>query len=1194
MIKVFLHGRLKPLLPSPGPLSLEVSSPAEAVRAVCALLSGARETLSEGEWRIAAGTEPVALDTLGLGLGACEELHIHPHAAAAGTGTVLCGPALIATAYALTSIPEIGDYAEREAPDRRASYLYRGAVNATEQGGRVPVIYGGPIRVGSTVISSGIDSERVQLTEPDGAGSRTPVEGGVTLQTRATLRAVDLIGEGPMRGPVNGLKSVYIDGTAVENPDGTRNMEGFHLSWRDGTAGQDPPEGILDVSVPGRFSEQLTHASPVTRTIQAKRDSARVTLRFPHLETITEAGEWLGASVRFKIEVQPAGGMFTTVVGPQTISDRSVAPAELSWRVLLEGGAPHTVRVTRESEDASADGVHNELYWVGLDEIAEVRPSYPHTALVGIEAEAEKFSAAHRREYEVYGRIVDVPSNYDPAVRTYTGDWDGTFKSAWTDNGAWCVFDLLRSRRYGLGGAIDAERLSAVKWALYTIARFNDELVDDGRGGTEPRYRFTGVIGAAADARRVLSDMLSNFRAAQYYAGGSIVPLQDAPEDPAARPRPPALLGPANVEGGTFDYAGAVAHGQRVSAVAVSFSDPNDGYKLGIELVLDDELVAKYGYRQKDIAAMHCTSRAQAHRHGRHVLVEQESESAIVRYRAGLDQASVRPGSVVRIADPLVAGDRAAGRILGVIATDTDTIYRLAETEPTAPAGGEDAEEHTPDGWTREQPVATLTESVWSAERNRTYAGDAFRSATAWGNVTEVDDPIAVTTDTDTIYRLGASEPAVLTGGQNLEAHTPAGWVRAQPTPTITESVWSAERTRTLHDGAFQSATVWGNVTEVQPPLTGTREIVFPAGTFGTGEGLIPWEGAVLIDPPLIAGGSVAYLRFVAMVAGSLKIRLAATPDGEPTDSGPEFTDAFKTADVAFTFTAASGPSLTVKGPGHADNTFSDPVEPYFWTPPDNTVVRDWFSDNAFDVITLTLGTVDSMPAFAAIAGIQATVGAVLDTELPAAIGGNPPFTYSLTGLPSPLQFDPATRRITGTPGAAGSHALTYRVEDADGDVATAEFDLVVAAAPSIAADTITADGAIARALITVGEAANWYSRHAGQSIGQASGDLSLDTDMTLSRVQFHTEFTRLRLNRTGTGTFSAWYTAGGAGAGKSVYLAFGTSLIEIDIGQQHLASGGSFLNLTVPDDAVAAVQAASVGDPVNFVIADSGTGSRA
>lgn len=699
MIDVHLHGRLAQLLPEPGPLRLAVAHPAEAVRAVCALLPGARAVLEAGEWLLTAGGEPVLEDTLGLAFGRRPDLHIHPAGAGAGpaeaavagiagffgvssAAVVIGGATLLVSAWALTQVPDIADYDEREEAERRASYLYGGPVNRTAQGGRVPLIYGGPIRVGSVLVSAGIESERVQLTEPAGedwdgdsydgdraywyqghgggsSESRRPVEGDVTLQTRATLRAVDLLGEGPIRGLADGLRSVFIDGTPVQNADGSLNIEGVAVEQRTGTPDQAPLEGVPETVAPARFSAKVEHGAPVTRTIQTAKDSARVTLRFPQLRTVTKQGDTLGATVRFRIEVQPSGGVFAAVV-EQTISDKTDGAAELSWRFPLEGDAPYTIRVTRTNADSTSDRVEDDLYWVGLDEIVEVRQTYPNSAVIGIVAEADKYAGQiHRRAYEVYGRIVAVPSNYDPATRAYTGLWDGTFTQAWTDNGAWIVYDILRHRRYGLGGDIAAARVEATKWELYSIARFNDQLVDDGGGGREPRFRFTGVISKAADAARVIAGMLSNFRAAHYYGAGAVVPFQDGPSDAVA------LVGAANVIDGEFAYGEALEHRQRVSAVAVTFSDPDDGYKPGIELVVDDELVAKYGWRVRDVAALYCTSRSQAHRQGRHMLIEQEHEGDTLRYRAGLDHASVRPGDVVRVADPGRGGERTACRIGG-------------------------------------------------------------------------------------------------------------------------------------------------------------------------------------------------------------------------------------------------------------------------------------------------------------------------------------------------------------------------------------------------------------------------------------------------------------------------------------------------------------------------------------------------
>ena len=733
MLDVHLHGQLAECLKAAGlppnePLGLEVLTPAEAIHACCTLLPEFARILRDDRWRLTLDDEPLLEETLSLNVGQRQALHIRPYIEGAGepVSWIAVGLSLFATAYALTQIPDIADYEEAEDPDKRSSYLFRGAVNATAQGGRVPLIYGGPIRVGSTLVSAGIAAERVQLTEPGGedwdgdwyederlhyygagAGSREtrrPIEGDVTLQTRATLRAVDLLGEGPIRGLVDGLKSVFIDGTPVQNADDSLNIEGVSIETRSGLADQEPLEGIPDVETPHRFSLEVEHGSPVSRTIQNTRDSARATLRFPRLVSTNEHGDTLGATVSFRIEVQPSGGTFATVV-EQTISDKTDGPAELSWRFPLEGDAPYTVRVTRTNEDSTSERVQDDLYWVGLDEIQEVRQSYPHSALVGIVAEADKYSGAvHKREYEIYGRIVQVPSNYNPATRAYAGVWDGTFKSAWTDNGAWCFYDVLTSRRFGLGDDVATEYISATKWTLYAIAQFNDRLVDDGAGGTEPRFRFTGVIQRAADAKRILDSMLSNFRSTLYYGGGAVVPVQDSPEDADV------LVGAANAIDGDFTYGDALQNRDRHSAIAVTFNDPADAYKRGIELVVDDALVAKYGYRQRDVAAMYCTSRGQAHRLGKHILVEQEYESETLRYRSGLDHTHMRPGHTIRQSDPGRLGQRASVRVTDVAADVLSfRVDALPSGAPDGDATGWIAYVVLPSGTIEQRPVDTFT-----------------------------------------------------------------------------------------------------------------------------------------------------------------------------------------------------------------------------------------------------------------------------------------------------------------------------------------------------------------------------------------------------------------------------------------------------------------------------------------------------
>lgn len=713
MINIHLHGALKHLAAKALPLCLDVQTPAEALRALCILIPGFKGQLRTGIWRITADKEVLSEDLLSLRFGAHKHFHIYPETQGAGlTGTAVFWIIALTAGVSVASFalaPSLDDYGAREAVDKRASYLFNGAVNTQEQGGVVPLIFGGPIKVGSTVVSAGITSERVSHTTNftqnlqsghawgnriglygayggrGGGGGKphTPVEGNNTLQTHATIRAVDLLGEGELRGLVNGLKSVFIDGVPIQNEDDSPNVQGIQLEWRSGLPDQAPLEGIPDVESETTVGIRVEHGSPVVKRITSQEvDTARVTLRFPRLIKANDKGDTGPAKVAFRIDVKAQNESYKEAIN-QTIIDKNTSPAELSFRVRLEGDAPWDIKVIRLSPDSNTDKLQNELWFSRLAEITETRQAYPYSALVGITAEAEKFTGqVNKREYEVYGLIVDVPTNYDPEQRTYTGLWDGTFKRAWTDNGAWCFYHLLTNKRFGLGAEISNEYLSATKWELYEIARFCDELVPDGKGGMEPRFRFTGVIAKAEDAKKLLDHILSSFRAMLYYGQGAVLPVQDAPQDPSA------LLTNANVEKGEFIYQGMAAS-DKVSAVAMSFNDPEDNYKLGIELVVDDGLVQKYGYRQADQVAMFCTSRSQAQRLARHLLFEQEYESDMLEYVTGLEQASVRPGEIIKQSDADVAGVCIHARIKSV--SRGRRILHLDKPSPPLP--------ENPEGW---------------------------------------------------------------------------------------------------------------------------------------------------------------------------------------------------------------------------------------------------------------------------------------------------------------------------------------------------------------------------------------------------------------------------------------------------------------------------------------------------------------
>lgn len=808
MIDVHLHGALKELLPEPGPLRLAVATPAEALRACQALLPGFRQRLLAGHWTLESAGEPLGAGVLGMRFGARTDLHVLPAAAGGGLEWwILAGAGLLAAgAVVFALMPDLGDYGEGEEADRRQSFLFKGAVNSTAQGGCVPLVYGGPIRVGSILAGAGVWAERPewpashyadagarlfgggygapsfpQTVWRSGAGDpsdslgadgelyfrtgdatvwrkaggswaeigsagdgtaawhvgpsapaaslgaagdwylmtlffgyvyektgggwqfrrpailagagkgdapRRPVEADDTLETTSTLRAVDVICEGPIAGLANGLQSVFVDGTPVAATDGAPNLEGVSIDFRVGLPEPKPPgpgfdKGTSETVQVGVTVSKANNPSGVARTIQQPCDAARVRLRFPLLQrrivdsAASNYGDILPTQLRFRIYARSRGGA-KELRHDVVLNDKASAPAEIHWDVELDppaagAGAAHTIWVRRMTDDhvSANDGYSDLLEWVGLDTVRHVAQTYPHTAMAYITAEAEKFTEGnvHKREYEIYGRIVRVPSNYDPAARAYAGLWDGTFILSWTDNPAWCLLDLLSHPRYGLGRELGADGaslgdLEAAKWDLYALAQWCDQPVPDGVGGTEPRWRLTCAITKAAEAKRLLDSMLSACRAALHHGPGGLAVTFDRPEDPVL------LVGDANAVDGEMRYEDAVGDRDRHSAVAVTFNDPSDGWRRGVELVVDDALVERHGYRRADKAAFGAASRGQAHRLGRHHLYAQEHESEALRWRAGLDAASLRPGDVVRQTDSRRAGERHAVRLRGPEAGD--------------------------------------------------------------------------------------------------------------------------------------------------------------------------------------------------------------------------------------------------------------------------------------------------------------------------------------------------------------------------------------------------------------------------------------------------------------------------------------------------------------------------------------------
>jgi len=488
-----------------------------------------------------------------------------------------------------------------------------------------------------------------------GGSTRVAQEAPDTLRSKQFGRILDLISEGEIEGLSNGLKGVYFDETPIENEDGSLNFKEFAAAAVPGSQAQEHLPGFTEIESEKAISVEVKNSQSVTRRISnATLDAIRVTLGVPRLTNQNiENGDLNGSSVQIAIDLQSDGGGFIQVL-TNTISGKTTTKYQRAYRIPLTGTAPWDIRVRRLTADSEKSNIQNNIFWDSFTEIIDTKFNYPNSAVAGIQMDAEQFSAIPRRAYKVKGIRVRIPSNYDPITRVYTGVWDGTFKIAWTDNPAWCFYDLAIEPRYGLGDFLSDDQVD--KWELFTIGQYCDQLVNDGFGGSEPRFTCNLYLQTKAEAYTVLMNMASIFRGILFWGGGSLIPVQDSPQDALH------LFTPANVVDGVFNYSGT-GKNTRHSVALVSWNDPDDFYRLKVEYVEDVEAILLYGVNKTEIVAFGCTSRGQANRLGKWLLLTETIETDTVTFKVGLDGFFIPPGRVIKIQDPARAGERFGGRI---------------------------------------------------------------------------------------------------------------------------------------------------------------------------------------------------------------------------------------------------------------------------------------------------------------------------------------------------------------------------------------------------------------------------------------------------------------------------------------------------------------------------------------------------
>ncbi|EHC2322475.1 host specificity protein J [Escherichia coli] len=482
---------------------------------------------------------------------------------------------------------------------------------------------------------------------------------------------------------MKGLQSILVNKTPLTDTDGNPVIHGVTAVWRAGEQEQTPPEGFESSGAETGLGVEVTKAKPVTRTItSANIDRLRVTFGVQSLVETTSKGDRNPASVRLLIQLQRNGNWVTE----KDVTINGKTTSQFLASVILDNlpPRPFNIRMVRETADSTTDQLQNKTLWSSYTEIIDVKQCYPNTAIVGLQVDAEQFGGQQMTvNYHIRGRIIQVPSNYDPEKRTYSGIWDGSLKPAYSNNPAWCLWDMLTHPRYGMGKRLGAADVD--KWALYAIGQYCDQTVPDGFGGTEPRMTFNAYLAQQRKAWDVLSDFCSAMRCMPVWNGQTLTFVQDRPSDVVWPYTNSDVVVDDNGVGFRYSFS---ALKDRHTAVEVNYTDPQNGWQTSTELVEDPEAILRYGRNLLKMDAFGCTSRGQAHRAGLWVIKTELLETQTVDFTLGSQGLRHTPGDIIEICDNDYAGTLTGGRVLSIdAATRTLTLDR----EVTLPETGTSA-----------------------------------------------------------------------------------------------------------------------------------------------------------------------------------------------------------------------------------------------------------------------------------------------------------------------------------------------------------------------------------------------------------------------------------------------------------------------------------------------------------------------
>lgn len=489
--------------------------------------------------------------------------------------------------------------------------------------------------------------------------SRTPTEQPDDLQSIAKAKLLVALGEGEFAGGLTG-KDIYLDGTPLENADGSKNFGGVVWDFRPGTQAQQYIQGIPGSENEISMGVEISSSTAWTRTFTNTLLSAvRLRIKWPSLFKQEDDGDLVGYSVNYAIDLQTDGGAWQTVLNT-SVTGKTTSGYERSHRIdLPQAGSTWTIRLRKITSDANSAKIGDTMTLQSFTEVIDAKLRYPNTALLYIEFDSSQFNGSIPQiSCEPKMRVIRVPDTYDPETRTYSGTWTGAFKWAWTDNPAWIFYDLVVSDRFGLGHRLTAANID--KWTLYQVAQYCDQMVPDGKGGngTEPRYTCNVYVQERNDAYTVLRDFAAIFRGMTYWGGDQIVALADMPRDvDYAYTR-------ANVIDGRFTYSSSTTK-TRYTTALVSWSDPDNAYADAMEPVFEQPLVARYGFNQLEMTAIGCTRQSEANRKGRWGILT-NNKDRVVSFDVGLDGNIPQPGYIIAVSDELLSGKVMGGRISAV------------------------------------------------------------------------------------------------------------------------------------------------------------------------------------------------------------------------------------------------------------------------------------------------------------------------------------------------------------------------------------------------------------------------------------------------------------------------------------------------------------------------------------------------